>query len=571
MAWRPIESTVEIHAFGDASEQAYGACVYLRVLSEGKYKVSLVCSRTRVAPIKKISLPRLELLAALVCAHLAEFVRSALYLKSSVINCYTDSTVSLAWIKSDPLRFKTFVSNRISDIQILVPPSQWAHCPGSNNPADYASRGLRGEDLMKCSMWINGPDWLWQYPTYPHSDKVKPLSNVDISSEEKPVSCLISVNAAPIFNFERHSSLTKVINIVAWVHRFINNCLCHRSRRNSGPLSSPEISFATVRVWRTLQHQSYGHEITQLQQGRLLHKSSQIGKLNPALDNEGLLRVHTRLKYAELPPEMKYPIILPYSHITVLLVRFQHILMKHAGIEALLTSLRNTFWIIGARRIVKYVIRYCIYCQRHDSQPLSEVAAPLPHHRVRQAPPFARIGMDMARPLYIRNSNRKYYIFLITCCCTRSIHLELTPSLNLSDTLLGFRKFAARRGVPSVVYSDNAPTFGAMPRKLAELYGPHAPSWNNIAPRSPWQGGWWERLVRSVKMALRKTLGNGMLSHKELEVTLYEVEAAINTRPITRLPVNSDEIGPLTPAHFLRGHSGDDRLITQNLCDISAL
>ena len=320
MAWRPIESTVEIHAFGDASEQAYGACVYLRVLSEGKYKVSLVCSRTRVAPIKKISLPRLELLAALVCARLAEFVRSALYLKSSVINCYTDSTVSLAWIKSDPLRFKTFVSNRISDIQILVPPSQWAHCPGSNNPADYASRGLRGEDLMKCSMWINGPDWLWQYPTYPHSDKVKPLSNVDISSEEKPVSCLISVNAAPIFNFERHSSLTKVINIVAWVHRFINNCLCHRSRRNSGPLSSPEISFATVRVWRTLQHQSYGHEITQLQQGRLLHKSSQIGKLNPALDNEGLLRVHTRLKYAELPPEMKFPIILPYTHITILLV-----------------------------------------------------------------------------------------------------------------------------------------------------------------------------------------------------------------------------------------------------------
>ena len=569
-AWRPIEDTVELHCFGDASELAYGACVYLRVLLEGNYKVSLVCSRTRVAPIKKLSLPRLELLASVVCARLAEFVRSALNLKPSAIRCYTDSTVSLAWIKSDPMRYKTFVGNRISDIQTLVPPSQWMHVPGRHNPADCASRGLSGEDLMSNSMWLNGPDWLRQYTTYPYSN-AKTSHNVDVSLEEKPVTCLISVNVSPIFIFERHSSLMKIINIVAWVHRFINNCLCHRSRRTKGPLTSQEINLAKVRVWRTLQQQIYGQEISQLQQGRPLHKSSQIGKLNPVLDSDGLLRVFTRLMYAELPPDMKFPIILPYSHTTILLVRFQHVLLKHAGIETLLTSLRDTFWIIGARRIAKYVIKYCVFCQRHDSQPFSEVAAPLPADRVRQAPPFARIGLDMAGPLYIRNSNHKYYIFLITCCVTRAIHLEFTPSLNLTDTLLGFRKFAARRGVPEVIYSDNAPTFQAMPRKLAELYGPHAPSWNNIAPRSAHQGGWWERLVRSVKLALRKTLGNSMLSLKELVVTLYEVEAAINTRPITKLPVNPDEFGPLTPAHFLRGHSRDSRLTDHDLSDISAL
>ena len=183
LPWRPIEDQIEIHAFGDASERAYGTCLYLRVWTNSGYRVALVMSRTRVAPIKRGSLPRLELLSALLCARMAEYVRAALGLDRTTVTCYTDSTASLWWIKGDPLRFKTFVANRVSEIQTLVPPGQWEHCPGRYNPADIASRGLRGNELAASDLWINGPTWLSQFGSFPHADKVSPHPPLHVNLE----------------------------------------------------------------------------------------------------------------------------------------------------------------------------------------------------------------------------------------------------------------------------------------------------------------------------------------------------------------------------------------------------
>ena len=123
--WRTSEKEVQLHAFGDASTTAYGTCIYIRVKSTGKFQCSLVAARTRVAPIKLISLPRLELLSSLITARLCEYVRTALSISSDQVFCYTDSMVSLGWIKGDPLKFKTFVAHHIIEIQSLVTPSQW--------------------------------------------------------------------------------------------------------------------------------------------------------------------------------------------------------------------------------------------------------------------------------------------------------------------------------------------------------------------------------------------------------------------------------------------------------------
>ena len=265
-----------------------------------------------------------------------------------------------------------------------------------------------------------------------------------------------------------------------------------------------------------------------------------------------MARIKGRLQFSEFEYDHKHPIILPNCYVSYLLVRFQHTLLKHAGVNTLISSLRSKYWILGVRRIAKHVTKYCMPCQRQDSRACNQIGAPLPADRVRKAAPFSVTGMDHAGPLYCKDSNTKVYILLFTCGITRAIHLELVSSLNLSEFLLGFRNMVARRGVPEVLYSDQAATFKAASPKLFKLYGAAAPKHKLICPRSPWVGGWWERLVRSVKSALRKTIGSRSLGKKELEVTLAEVEWAINTRPLTSLPSSPRDPGPLTPMHFLR-------------------
>ena len=121
---------MELIGFGDASEHAYGAIVYIRLYVDDKYMVYFVDARSRVAPMKKMSIPRLELLAALLCARLIEFVRTSLRLDNIKIYCYSDSTAIISWINSDPLQYKAFVANRLTEIQELVPPVCWLHVPG---------------------------------------------------------------------------------------------------------------------------------------------------------------------------------------------------------------------------------------------------------------------------------------------------------------------------------------------------------------------------------------------------------------------------------------------------------
>ena len=163
------------------------------------------------------------------------------------------------------------------------------------------------------------------------------------------------------------------------------------------------------------------------------------------------------------------------------------------------------------------------------------------------------MGVDHAGPLYCSDTGeKKHYILLIICAVIRALHLELVPSLSLNDFMLAFRRFCARRGVPSVIYSDNAKTFKAASGLLQHHLGHAAPVWKFSIPLAPWHGGWWERLVRSTKSALRKSLGREMVSRTELETTLYEVEACINARPLTYVDEGTE---PLTPSHFLLGRN----------------
>jgi hypothetical protein len=236
--------------------------------------------------------------------------------------------------------------------------------------------------------------------------------------------------------------------------------------------------------------------------------------------------------------------------------------LKHAGVDAMIVSLRNSYWILGVRYIAKRVKGQCVLCQKQDAKACNEPVAPLPEVRVSEAPPFTVTGIDFAGPLFCVDLPRtKLYICLFTCGVVRAVHLELTDSMTTEAFLLAYRRFSARRGVPSIIYSDNAKTFEASKNQLVRSYGHLSPEWKFITPRSPWWGGWWERQVRSVKSSLKKTLGKGCPSRAELETTLIEVESCINSRPRTFVGDSLDYMNPLSPSHFLLGRRAETQTL----------
>ncbi|XP_066958212.1 uncharacterized protein [Macrobrachium rosenbergii] len=374
-------------------------------------------------------------------------------------------------------------------------------------------------------------------------------------SNETDTVCVAVESDLPLFEFSRWSSFPKALNIVGWVLRFVGNCKAS-SLKAGGPLTYGELMKAKVKLLYCAQREAFAKEINALALSQPLPKGSPLVKLDPYLDEEGLLRIKGRLENAELSFECKHPIIVPGTYIALLLVRFQHGLLKHAGVAVLVSTLRNNYWIIRLRQIAKRVCRECVACRRCEAKACSQPVAPLPELRVKSAPPFTVTGLDFAGPLFcVDFPSKKLYILLFTCAVVRAVHLELAESLSVTDCNLAIRRFTARRGVPSAFYSDNAKTFLGASNLLKQHYGPMGPQWKFIVPNAPWWGGWWEHLIRSVKVALRKTLGTKTLSRSELETTLHEVEACINSRPLTFVGEEPDVANPLTPSHFLIGRS----------------
>ena len=562
--WRDVIQC-QLQAFGDASECGYGACVYVHMqLPDGTWCASLVMARARVAPLKRMSLPRLELLGALLCARLVVYVRKSLKLpEDTVCHCWTDSQVALSWICSDASKWKPFVGNRVAEVQELTSPSQWHHCPGKDNPADLVTRGISAQQLVDSQSWLQGPAFLHQGgdPMMVSSSQSPVTDQSSVSVDDMAaVEAMSRVNMVSVINVlldcTRWSSLNKAIRVVGWVCRFLANARAPVSQRQSGELSFQELCEAKVVLLQTVQKQEFAEEITSLAAGQAVSNRSVLYKLSPFLDDKGILRVQGRLQFSGLPYDSRHPVIVPKGHLGLLLARHCHKVTKHSGVNSMLVNLRDQYWIIGARRTCKRVKKECVSCQRLDQPASSQSTAPLPSLRVTPAPPFGVTGLDHGGPLFCCDCvGKKFYILLFTCAVVRAVHLELVESLSCESTVLALRRFIARRGMPSILMSDNAKGFVAARDHVLEVFGSEGPDWRFIVPRAPWWGGWWERLIGSVKSALKKSLGRKSLTRIELETTLHEVEACVNSRPLTFTGDDVESSAPLTPAHFLLGRS----------------
>ena len=247
------------------------------------------------------------------------------------------------------------------------------------------------------------------------------------------------------------------------------------------------------------------------------------------------------------------------SHFLRLIVDKCHIERLHGGTEDTLSLLRNRFWVVRGRRVVSRIIKRCVTCKRHHSKGiLPPPSPPLPVYRVSADYCFQSTGVDFAGPLLVKSiygsdtKMFKAYIALFTCAASRAVHLELTPDLDSATFIRALKRFIARRGFPSLLISDNATTFTS--RELKSFLLINSIEKSNILPATPWWGGVYERLVRSVKQPLKKILGKAKLNYEEMETILLEVERIINTRPLTYL-YEDDISEPLTPSHLLTGRN----------------
>ncbi|XP_071580259.1 uncharacterized protein [Temnothorax nylanderi] len=456
---------MEIHGFADASERAIAAVAYLKVTNDCESKISLLQAKTRVAPLRQVSLPRLELCAAALLVKIIEDVETTLDLSGAEKHLWSDSKVALAWIQGHPSKWKTYVANRVAEIQRALP--------------DFVT----------------------------------------------------------------------------------------------GTLTPQELKDAEQRWIRVVQEAWFADELQALARGQALLRRSSILKMHPIIDEKGMFRVGGRLKHAILSRDERHPVILPrHSHLTNLIVDAYHRRALHGGVQLTLGLLRKRFWIPGGRMKMRQHIHRCVRYVRWRAASSHPLMGDLPRPRVRALRPFTHAGVDYAAPILLRTTKgrvqkaHKGFLVIFVCFSTRAVHLEVASDYTAEAFIAAYKRFVSRRGLCTALYSDQGTNFIGADAQLRALFldairdhsiantlANDGVQWRFNPVSAPHFGGIWEAAVKSTKHHLRRVIGDATLTYEELSTFLAQVEACLNSRPLSPLSDDSEDLAALTPGHFLIG------------------
>ena len=592
---RSLDS-MSLHTFVDASENAYGAVVYARcTYDDGSSSSEIVAAKSRVAPCIATSIPRLELMGAVIGVRLALRIAEVLKIKISDAIFWSDSMNTLWWIRGRSRGFKPFVANRVGEIQSCTNPEQWRYISTDHNPADMLSRGMKATELVDCCTWWRGPQFLIQpEETWPVNKSFeKPSGDTEMKKQSR-LNRMAEIYQEPerteeTYGFvtivertvlpvdpRRYSTWLKLRRIQSWINRFIQNCQRQNADRTSGELLADELKKAEIQLVRYAQIVEFQEDWTALSRGRSLPAHSKLLRLQPKLDDDGLLRSDGRLKNAKfLSYDVRYPVILPRkSWITKLIVKDFHEKGNHAsGTNQTLAALSARYWVISGREVIRECEKECAECRRRKAKICQQVMAPLPLSRLKTSlRAFTRTAVDYAGPFITiqgRGKRRqKRYLCLFTCLATRAVHLEIAYSLDTDSFLNALYRMTSRRGLMEEMYSDNGTNFRAADKemkslilqldqeKIKESIANKGIKWHFNPPSAPHFGGVHESMIKSAKRAINAILGNADITDEELMTAIIGAEGLINSRPLTYQSTDPADDVPLTPNHFLHGQIG---------------
>ena len=570
---------IQLHNFCDASESAYGVVSYLRFsFKSGRHATSFVMSKSKVAPTSAVTLNRLELNSGLAACRLFCLLIVELDMPIERVFFWTDATLVLQYINNKYHRFKTYVANRVSEILRCTKPEQWRHVSGSINPADIVSRGVSDPTkLLETNK--AGTSWFYGTAFLPLDEDQWPetkITDLDIHDDEiKKQSVFVCLNFTEqveksLFDVYRFSSWPRLKRVAAWFLRFVHNARTKLEERcYDSLLNCEELRVAELFVIKDVQRISFAKELQIIRTNDSLPKSSPLASLSPFIDSYGILRVGGRLKNAPISEESKHPSILPNNNpVTKIIISHEHVTNGHIGPEHTLSNLRISYWIISGRTVIKNVLRNCFLCRIRRAIRMYPYMADLPNCRVAyEEPPFSNCGIDMFGPIIIKQGRKrlKRWGVIMTCLTIRCIHLEVVELADTDSFINSFRRFTNRRGCPKTIYSDCGSNFQGATNELDEFISCLDKykitrsaadlniMWEFNPPASPHMGGAWERLIRSVKEVMHGIMQDRILTDPQLSTLFTEVENIVNSRPLTHISDDINDLRALTPNHVLLG------------------
>lgn len=571
--------THEVHVFTDASERAYGACLYIRsVTSSGTVAVHLLTSKSRVAPVRPTTTPRLELCGALLGSRLCTKVRDSLTLPIHQFHYWCDSTIVLGWLSTPAQQLKPFVRNRVNEIQECSSGTKWRYVPSKDNPADLVSRGLKADLISGSALWWSGPRFLLSnknaWPQQPNKsvkqDLPEVISNLVDSHKSSNSSSNLTCSLIIQQLTHKYSNFNYLQRVVAYILRFIHN-LDSNNSKITGSLSADELRKALSLILRVAQSEMFPDEYAVLKSGKALSLKNRLTSLTPFLDCDNIIRVGGRLDNSPYEYDVKHPILLcSKHHLTKLLFLMQHQKLLHAGPQSLLSTIRQTYWPLGGRNLAKLTVNKCLKCFRFKAQNVQPIMGQLPNTRSTLEFPFINSSVDYAGPILISDRKGrgsrliKSYLCIFVCMATKAVHLELVTDLSKEAYRAALNRFVARRGRPRTILSDNGTNFVGACNDLSKfLQGSdvaHEIAQEGIEFRfapaySPHFNGLAEAAVRSTKHHLKRLLQLTHFTYEEMATCLTQIEAILNSRPLTPLSTNPLDFSALTPSHFLIGRS----------------
>lgn len=566
-----------LNIFCDGSKSCYGFCCYVTT----EFGTSqLIFSKGKLTPDGK-SIPQTELLSvylALKCLPLIleSFPRNTF----QEIYVWCDAQIVLEWLLVGGSKINNkFTKNRIKDAvqmkndlesenQISI---SYKYVNTTENVADMITRGLKTKEFINnLSTWAHGPTWLNDQSKWP----IHELRCLSESSKQKvnvQTNAIVNVpvdTVEPILELRRFSNMNKVHRITGKVFLFINKL----KKRESEVRKDSEAYWTKV-----MQRESFPRELEFLQKLQDNETPDEktiptlVKDLNLYLDSNSILRCKGRIsKLNFYSYNTLQPILLARTHqLTKMIVNNQHLRCKHLGVGSTLMQLReNGYWIPSGRQVVKDILKDCMVCKKlncfsFDYPKLTN----LPKERLHLVKPYFHTAIDYTSHLFVADDDgqlKKMYIVLYTCLGIRAVHLDVVPDLSLNSFLQSFKRFCNTYCIPSSIYTDNAKQFLASDNyvnqalvsdEFKDHLSIHCIKHKTIPAYASWVGGVYERQIKTMKQCLYKTVGRAKLNYFDLMTNLSDIQNAINSRPLTYVHSQLNEVEALTPNKILKLHT----------------